>query len=151
MKTRTADELLRKYYPSIQSNSKNKMAIYSPIIITRLIDDGVGVPFSRAFSPFEFFDRGNLNYQQEEFIERVHNWVRVNNYVFYRPYHINRILTPLAERTGVCYFSTYNHVVDDDDMLIHYSSPIYFNAIEADDYAATQPNLIRKSCIHEFV
>lgn len=133
----------------IQSN--NNMAVQIPIVIARMIDDGVGVPFFRAFSPFEFFAEGNPAFQQQELIERIINWTHRNNYIFHKPYHIDMSMTPLAERGGVCYFSTYNHMIDNNDMLIHYSSPISFNAIEAEDYRATQPNLIHQSCLHEFV
>ena len=141
----------KTHYSSTQINSKNIMVRYIPIILARLVDEGVGLPFFRAFSPFEFFVEGNYAYQQEEFIERVKNWTIVNNYVFYRPYQVTHILTPLAERTCVCYFSTYNHTIDNNDMLIHYESPIYFNVLEADDYAATQPNLTRQNCLHQSV
>jgi hypothetical protein len=141
------DWLAQRHY----KHSKNKMAQQIPIIVARLIDDGVGLPFFRAFSPFEFFPKGNHAIQQQELIERVINWMRVNNYIFHGPYHIDMIVTPLARRGCVCYFSTYNHMIDNNDMLIHPSSPIYFNAAEAEDYRATQLNLTHHSCLHEFV
>ena len=53
----------------IQSN--NKMAVQIPIVIARMIDDGIGVPFFRAFSPFEFFAEGNHAFQQQELIEQT--------------------------------------------------------------------------------
>lgn len=127
------------------------MAQPIPIIIARLIDDGVGVPFFRAFSPFEFFAEGNYDIQHHEFIERFYNWTIMNNFVVHRPYHIDRCITPLAERNCTCYFSTYNHMIDNNDMLVDYCSPICFDTMMAKDYASTQPNLIHQSCHHVYV
>ena len=126
------------------------MAQPIPIIIAELVDDGVGVPFFRAFSPFEFFAEGNHVIQHQEFIERLKIWTIVNNFIFHRPYYIDMIMTPLAERGGTCYFSTYNHLID-NNRLVHSDSPIWFDTMMANVYAATQPNLIREICHHVFV
>ena len=125
------------------------MAINIPIVIVNLIDGAENQPFYRAFSPFEFFPEGNHELQKQELIERVLLWVLEKRLLHREAMYVDSIQTPLAGRWARCFFSTYNHLIEDDRVI--YPGSVMFDGLEAWDNRAVQPNLTHESCHHEFM
>ena len=125
------------------------MAQPIPIVIMNLIDGAENRPFYKAFSPGEFFPEGNHALQKQEFIERVINWAVALDYYTEEAMYVEDNLTSLAERGATCYFSTYNHWIDDAHVIC--PGTVAFNRVVAAMGAAGQPNLIHAHCPHEFL
>jgi hypothetical protein len=134
------------------------------IPIAILIFDNDGQIIYRAFSPSNYHtlpvqpDEDNLD-QYGQFIARIYNRISYDNqqalnnstqYGKLKEVHTRNIDIPLVHRTNTCYFTTYTH----PHTLykpVHRSSPVFFNFQEAATYSAANPQLIHRSCSHEFV
>ena len=130
-----------------------------------LIFDNGGQISYRAYSPQHYYfneDGSNPDHRSEQFgqfLARVHNRVAydaqnpMNNQTPYgalKEIHSRHVMIPIAARGTTCYFTTYIHQ-HTPYKPIHRQSPVFFDVIQAQNYAGTQPNLYHRECPHEFV
>lgn len=160
--------LLPSFIPSFIP-SLYKMTVINPhmnIPVAILIFDNEGQISYRAYSPDGYIfnaDGSNPDHRSEQFgqfLARVHNRVaydsmqpmnNATNYGRLKEIHTRHIAVPITDRgNGICYFTTYIHQ-HCNYKPVHRNSPVFFDAIQADNYANMQPNLFHRSCSHEFV
>ena len=135
------------------------------IPVAILIFENNNIISYRAYSPTDYLfndDGSNPDHRSEQFgqfLARVYNRVAYDsmqplnnntNYGRIKEIHSRHIVMPIAERHNICYFTTYIHQ-HCNYKPVHRSSPVLFDANQANNYANMQPNLIPRSCDHEFV
>jgi len=92
----------------------------------------------------------------QKFVEKVYNHINTyeNNEALssnvLREVHSRNIDIPIQNRGSVCYFSTYAHPYTSYNP-IHHSSPVMFDAVQAQNYAEYNPTLLHYSCEHQFI
>ncbi len=134
-----------------------------PIAILIFEDDGQFI--YRAYSPSQYHfneDGSNPDHRSEQFgqfLAAVYNRVAYNQlqplnnntpYGRLKEVHSRHIQVPIAQRGHTCHFTTYVHQ-HCPYKPIHRNSPVFFDDIQANNYANYQPNLHHRSCSHEFV
>jgi hypothetical protein len=136
------------------------------IPIAILIFDNDGQIIYRAFSPSQYHtlpgvpDEDNtFPDQYGQFLARIYSRISYDtqqplnnntNTGKLKEVHTRNIDVPLGQRNNLCYFSTYTH----PHTLykpVHRQSPIFFNFQDAVTYNNSMPELIHRSCSHEFV
>jgi hypothetical protein len=130
-----------------------------------LIFDNDGQISYRAYSPQHYYfneDGSNPDHRSEQFgqfLAAVYNRVAYDqlnplnnntNYGRLKEVHSRHVQVPIQNRGSVCYFTTYIHQ-HTPYKPVHRNSPVFFDDIQANNYASTQPNLFHRSCSHEFV
>ena len=104
-----------------------------------------------AFSPNEFdVNRGEYHAQTNAFLERINNMYRAEDGVIFHIY-VKGLEQPLIDRGDVCYFSTYNHLIN-GQVVLYEDINILFVLLENDiEFRNSQHNLIHRSCIHALI
>jgi hypothetical protein len=135
------------------------------IPVAILIFDNDGQNCYRAYSPSEYYfrpDGSNPDHrdgQFGQFLAHLYNRIAYNelhplnnstNYGRLKEIHTRHVQIPIADRGNVCYFSTYIHAHTNYEP-IHRESPIFFDPVQANNYAGIQVNLSHHNCPHEFV
>jgi hypothetical protein len=129
-----------------------------------LIFDNDGQILYRAFSPNNYNTIPGLPEndntfpdQYGQFMARIYNRISYQQggsnstqYGKLKEIHTRYIDTPLSQRTTNCYFTTYVHP-HTIYRPVHRQSPVFFDFQGATSYAAANPDLIHRSCEHEFV
>jgi hypothetical protein len=142
-------------------NSELNMHIPVAILI---FDDQSQISY-RAYSPSEYYfnsDGSNPDHRSEQFgqfLARVYNHIAydaqnpMNNNTPHgqlKEIHTRHVVIPITARGATCYFTTYIHQ-HCNYKPIHRQSPVFFDGLQANNYAGTQPNLHHRSCHHTFV
>lgn len=135
------------------------------IPVAILIFENEGFISYRAYSPTEYHflpDGSNPDHRDGQFGQFLaHLYHRIaydqlnpmNNNTPYgrlKEIHTRHVQIPIANRGNTCYFTTYVHQ-HCNYKPIHRESPVFFDAIQANNYANMQPNLSHHNCPHEFV
>lgn len=140
-------------------------AAFMNVPVAILIFDNDGQISYRAYSPQQYHfneDGSNPDHRSEQFgqfLAAVYNRVAYDqmnplnnntNYGRLKEVHSRHVQIPIQNRGNVCYFSTYIHQ-HCNYKPVHRNSPVFFDDIQANNYANMQPNLFHRSCPHEFV
>jgi len=145
-------------------NASNPVAFMN-VSVAILIFDNDGQISYRAYSPQQYHfneDGSNPDHRSEQFgqfLAAVYNRVAYDqlnplnnntNYGRLKEVHSRHVQIPIQNRGNVCYFSTYIHQ-HCNYKPVHRNSPVFFDDIQANNYANMQPNLFHRSCPHEFI
>lgn len=135
------------------------------IPVAILIFENEGIISYRAYSPTEYHflpDGSNPDHrdgQFGQFLAHLYNHIAydqlnpMNNNTPYgrlKEIHTRHVQIPIADRGNTCYFTTYVHQ-HCNYKPIHRESPVFFDQIQANNYANMQPNLSHHNCPHEFI
>jgi hypothetical protein len=134
----------------------------SPLITTPvaiLIFDNDGHISYKAYSPINYnFIEDDNDIQNSQFLADLYSHIAYNdfqplinttNYGKLKEIHIRYIQIP-NNRPNTCYFTT-NITPHCYYKSIHRDSPIFFDVIQAQIYANTQPTLYHCECSYEFI
>ena len=143
----------------------NDINQFMNIPVAILIFDNQGQISYRAYSPSEYHflpDGSNPDHrdgQFGQFLAHLYNRIaydqlnplnNATNYGRLKEIHTRHVQIPIGQRHNICYFTTYVHQ-HCNYKPIHRESPVFFDAIQANNYANLQPNLIHHSCVHELI
>ena len=118
-----------------------------PIAFTRIVNGDAS--FFNSFSPGEYFQQGDRQYQIDEFMERVFNKCIVDE-LDIKKHQLGDIMTPLAERSHECYFYAAPACQDDAFRQMVFMPSVKFHDMQQASVAHAS-YMVYQSCTHEFV